>query len=39
MKILLSPSEGKRNPAEIVGGDERDIGLLDDEMWGNCKVA
>lgn len=34
MKILLSPSEGKRNPAEIVGGDERDIGLLDDEMWG-----
>lgn len=34
MKILLSPSESKRNPAENVGGDERDIGLLDDVMWG-----
>lgn len=34
MKILLSPSESTRNPAENVGGDERDIGLLDDVMWG-----
>ena len=34
MKILLSPSESKRNPAENVGGDERGVGLLDDEMWG-----
>lgn len=34
MKILLSPSESKRNPAENVESDERDIGLLDNEMWG-----
>lgn len=34
MKILLSPSESKRNPAENVESDERDIGLLDDVMWG-----
>ena len=34
MKILLSPSESKRNPAENVGSDERGVGLLDDEMWG-----
>lgn len=34
MKILLSPSEGKQDPVENVESDERDIGLLDDEMWG-----
>lgn len=34
MKILLSPSESKQDPAENVESDERDIGLLDDEMWG-----
>lgn len=34
MKILLSPSESKQDPAENVGSDERDIGLLDDVMWG-----
>lgn len=34
MKILLSPSESKWNPAEIIGDDKCGASLLDDVMWG-----
>lgn len=34
MKILLSPSESKQDPAENVESDECGASLLDDVMWG-----
>lgn len=34
MKILLSPSESKQNPAEIIKCNERGVCLIDDVMWG-----